>query len=138
MGLSLRVYQWENVMASNKSTAITVKDTVVTIASVNSEDYISLTDIAKYKDEENPTQTISLWMRTYNTIEFIGLWEILNNPDFKPHRYEGFKIESAKPSFWMSPKKWIDSTDAIGIVSKSGRYGGGTFAHNEIAFEFAS
>jgi hypothetical protein len=90
------------MMASNKSTAITVKDTVVTIASVNSEDYISLTDIAKYKDAENPTQTISLWMRTYNTIEFIGLWEILNNPDFKPHIYEGFKIESAKPSFWLS------------------------------------
>ena len=77
-------------------------------------------------------------LRTYNTIAFIGLWEKINNPDFKPHIYEGFKQESAKPSFWMSPKKWVDETGAIGIISKAGRYGGGTLAHNEIAFEFAS
>lgn len=102
------------------------------------EDYISLTDIAKVRDKENPSQIISLWLRTYNTIEYMGLWEMLNNPDFNPHIYEGFKNESAKPHFWMSPQKWITETNAIGMTSKSGRYGGGTFAHSDIAFKFAS
>jgi len=126
------------MMAKEKSTIITVQGTTVKISKINKDDYVSLTDIAKYRDASNPTQIISLWLRTYNTIAFIGLWEIINNPEFKPHIYEGFKLESAKPTFWMSPKKWIDETGAIGIVSKSGRYGGGTLAHNEIAFEFAS
>jgi hypothetical protein len=79
-----------------------------------------------------------LWLRTYSTIEYIGLWETLNNPDFKPHIYEGFKNESAKPHFWMSSQKWISETNAIGITSKSGRYGGGTYAHSDIAFKFAA
>jgi hypothetical protein len=94
--------------------------------------------MAKYRDRENPAQVISLWLRTYSTIEYLGLWERLNNPDFKPHIYEGFKNESAKPHFWMSPQKWINETNAIGITSKSGRYGGGTFAHSDIAFKFAA
>jgi hypothetical protein len=102
------------------------------------EDYISLTDIAKTRDGENPSQIISLWMRTYSTIQYLGLWEMLFNPDFKPHIYEGFKTESAKPHFWMSAQKWINETNAIGIISKSGRYGGGTFAHSDIAFKFAA
>jgi KilA-N domain. len=102
------------------------------------EDYISLTDIAKIRDKENPSQIISLWLRTYSTIEYIGLWEMLNNPNFKPHIYEGFKNESAKPHFWMSAQKWISETNAIGITSKSGRYGGGTYAHSDIAFKFAA
>ena len=123
-------------MTKEKNT-ITVQNTVINITKINKDDYISITDIAKYRDPDNPTQIISLWLRTYNTIAFIGLWEIINNPHFKPHIYEGFKQESAKPSFWMSPKKWINETCAIGIISKSGRYGG-TLAHNEIAFEFAS
>ncbi|HRP88581.1 MAG TPA: KilA-N domain-containing protein [Edaphocola sp.] len=117
---------------------INVKDTEIIVFKKEQEDYISLTDIAKVRDTENPSQIISLWLRTYNTIEYIGLWEMLNNPDFKPHIYEGFKNESAKPHFWMSAQKWIKETDAIGIVSKSGRYGGGTFAHSDIAFKFAS
>ena len=117
---------------------INVKDTEIVVFKKEQENYISLTDIAKVRDAENPSQIISLWLRTYNTIEYIGLWEMLNNPDFKPHIYEGFKIESAKPHFWMSAQKWIKETDAIGIVSKSGRYGGGTFAHSDIAFKFAS
>lgn len=117
---------------------INVKDTEIVVFKKEQEDYISLTDIAKVRDTENPSQIISLWLRTYNTIEYIGLWEMLNNPDFKPHIYEGFKNESAKPHFWMSAQKWIKETDAIGIVSKSGRYGGGTFAHSDIAFKFAS
>ena len=79
-----------------------------------------------------------MWLRTYSTIEYLGLWEMLNNPVFKPHIYEGFKNESAKPHFWMSPQKWITETNAIGMISKSGRYGGGTFAHSDIAFKFAA
>lgn len=78
---------------------INVKETEITIFKKEEEDYISLTDIAKTRDKENPSQIICLWLRTYNTIEFIGLWEMLNNPDFKPHIYEGFKNESAKPHF---------------------------------------
>lgn len=116
---------------------ITVKNTEIVFYKKDQEDYISLTDIAKIRDKENPSQIISLWLRTYSTIEYIGLWEKLNNPNFKPHIYEGFKSESAKPHFWMSPQKWISETNAIGITSKSGRYGGGTYAHADIAFKFA-
>lgn len=117
---------------------INVKDTEIVIFKKEQEDYISLTDIAKIRDKENPSQIISLWLRTYNTIEYLGLWEMLNNTNFKPHIYEGFKNESAKPHFWMSSQKWINETNAIGIISKSGRYGGGTYAHSDIAFKFAS
>jgi hypothetical protein len=77
-------------------------------------------------------------LRTFSTIRYLGLWETLNNPVFKPHIYEGFKNKSADPSFWMSPQKWAKETGAIGIISKSGRYGGGTFAHSDIAFKFAA
>lgn len=117
---------------------IKVQDTEIVFYKKSDEDYISLTDIAKIRDKENPSQIISLWLRTYSTIEYIGLWEKLNNPDFKPHIYEGFKNESAKPHFWMSAQKWISETNAIGITSKSGRYGGGTYAHSDIAFKFAA
>ncbi len=117
---------------------IIVKDTEIIFYKKELEDYISLTDIAKIRDRENPSQIISLWLRTYTTIEYIGLWEMLNNPNFNPHIYEGFKNESAKPHFWMSPQKWITETNAIGMTSKSGRYGGGTYAHSDIAFKFAA
>ena len=117
---------------------ITVKGTDIVFYKKSEEDYISLTDIAKIRDKENPSQIISLWLRTYSTIEYLGLWEMLNNPDFKPHIYEGFKNESAKPHFWMSAQKWISETNAVGINSKSGRYGGGTYAHSDIAFKFAA
>ncbi len=117
---------------------ITVKNTEIVFYKKDQEDYISLTDIAKIRDTENPSQIISLWLRTYSTIEYIGLWEMLNNPNFNPHIYEGFKNESAKPHFWMSPQKWISATNAIGMTSKSGRYGGGTYAHSDIAFKFAA
>jgi hypothetical protein len=99
-------------------------------------DYISLTDIARYKSDE-PTAVISNWMRNKDTIEFLGLWEELYNPNFKPLEFEGFKNQAGANAFTMSPKKWIEATGAIGIASKSGRYGG-TFAHKDIAFEFAS
>ena len=99
-------------------------------------EFISLTDIARYKSDD-PTAVIQNWMRNRDVIEFLGLWEGLHNPDFKPLEFEGFKIQAGANAFTMSPKKWIDATNAIGIVSKSGRYGG-TFAHSDIAFEFAS
>jgi len=121
-----------------KNEKIHVKGTEITLFSHQKEDYISLTDMAKYRDSENPSQVISLWLRTYSTIEYLGLWEMLNNPDFKPHIYEGFKNESAKPHFWMSAQKWINETNAVGMISKSGRYGGGTLAHSDIAFKFAA
>jgi hypothetical protein len=122
----------------SKKESINVQGTEIILFSHGQEDYISLTDMAKYRDRENPSQIISLWLRTYSTVEYLGLWEKLNNPNFKPHIYEGFKNESAKPHFWMSAQKWINETNAIGIVSKSGRYGGGTFAHSDIAFKFAA
>jgi hypothetical protein len=103
---------------------INVKNTEINIFKRKEEDYISITDIAKIRDNKNSSQIISLWLRTYNTIEYLGLWEKLNNSDFKPHIYAGFKNESAKPHFWMSPQKWIAETKAIDITSKSGRYGG--------------
>ena len=101
-----------------------------------SDDYISLTDIARYKSD-NPTAVIQNWMRDRETLEFLGLWEKLNNPDFKPLEFEGFKMESGRNAFALSPQKWITATGAKGIRSKSGRYGG-TFAHVDIAMEFAS
>ena len=99
-------------------------------------EFISLTDIAKYKSDA-PDDAIKNWMRNRDTIVFLGLWESMNNPDFKPVEFDGFKKEAGANAFTMSPKKWIEATNAIGIVSKSGRYGG-TFAHSDIAFEFAS
>ena len=99
-------------------------------------EFISLTDIAKYKSND-PTAVIQNWMRSRDVIEFLGLWEILHNPDFKPLEFEGFKNLAGANAFTMSPKKWIESVNAIGVVSKPGRYGG-TFAHSDIAFEFAS
>ena len=99
-------------------------------------EFISLTDIAKYKSDD-PAAVIQNWMRNRDVIEFLGLWESLHNTDFKPLEFEGFRNQAGANAFTMSPKKWIDATCAIGIVSKSGRYGG-TFAHTDIAFEFAS
>ena len=121
----------------SRGKTIMVKDTDIVLYQKNDEDFISLTDIAKYRNKENPTEVISLWLRTFSTIEYLGLWETLHNPNFKPHIYEGFKIQSARPSFWMSPQKWVKETNAVGIISKSGRYGG-TFAHSDIAFKFAA
>ncbi len=115
---------------------ITVKDTSVTIISVNENDYISLTDIAKYKSDD-PTAVIGNWLRNRNTIEYLGIWESLYNPNFKPLEFEGFKKEAGLNAFTLSPTKWISAPNAIGILSQSGRYGG-TYAHKDIAFKFAS
>jgi len=116
---------------------ITVKEADVTIIKIENVDYISLTDIAKVKNSDNANGVIANWMRTRNTIEYLGIWEYLYNPNFKPLEFEGFKNEAGANAFTLSPQKWIESTNAIGIVSKSGRYGG-TFAHKDIAFKFAS
>lgn len=104
----------------------------------NEKDYISLTDIAKYKDPERTDYIIQNWMRNYATIEFLGIWKQINNPKFNPIEFDGFKNKAGSNSFSLTPKRWIESVGAIGIISKSGRYGGGTFAHKDIAFEFAT
>ena len=114
---------------------ITVHNTSVMIISINKNDYISLNGIAKYKSDD-PTAVIGNWMRNRNTIEYLGIWESLYNPNFKPLEFEGFKKEAGLNAFTLSPQKWINTTAAIGIISKSGRYGG-TFAHKDIAFKFA-
>ena len=111
---------------------------IAVLSSANQDDYISLTDIAKYKNPEEPKIVIANWMRNRNTLEFLGLWEQLNNSNFNSIEFDTFKAESCANAFTMTPQKWITSTGAIGIISKSGRYGGGTFAHKDIAFEFAS
>jgi hypothetical protein len=122
-------------MTKNKT--IYVKGTEITVFQREENDYISLTDIARHKDPSNMDVIIQNWLRNRNTIELLGFWETIYNPNFKPLEFEGFKKQAGLNSFVMTPKKWIESTNAIGIASKSGRYGG-TFAHKDIAFEFAS
>lgn len=100
-------------------------------------DYVSLTDIARYKNKEEPNVVVANWMRNYSTIEYLGIWERLNNPNFKPVEFEGFLKESGSNAFTLSPKKWSEITNAIGLLVKSGR-GGGTYAHKDIAFKFAA
>lgn len=101
-------------------------------------EFISLTDIAKYRNADDPRFVIQNWMRNRDVIEFLGLWEILHNPDFNRVQFDTVKNEAGLNRFVMTPTKWINTTNAKGILSKAGRYGGGTFAHSDIAFEFAS
>jgi len=117
---------------SNK--IINVQDKIISIVNQNDQDYISLTDMVKTEEGEDHIRN---WMRNRNTVEFIGLWETLHNPDFKPVEFDTFKKQAGLNSFNLTPRKWIESTNAIGIFSKSGRYGG-TYAHKDIAFEFGS
>lgn len=100
-------------------------------------DYISLTDIARYKNKEEPNVVVANWMRNFNTIEYLGIWEKLNNPEFNPLEFEGFLKEAGSNAFTLSPQKWATTTNAKGLFVKVGR-GGGTFAHKDIAFKFAS
>ena len=109
----------------------------VTIVSVKDEDYICLTDIARYKDAVRTDYLILNWLRNRNTIEFLGLWEHLNNPAFNPIEFDGIRKQAGLNSFILSAKQWIEKTAAIGIIAKAGRYGG-TYAHKDIAFEFAA
>ena len=110
---------------------------VIMIISINKNDYISTYRQSQSTKAMNPTAVIGNWMRNRNTIEYLGIWESLYNPNFKPLEFEGFKKEAGLNAFTLSPQKWINTTAAIGIISKSGRYGG-TFAHKDIAFKFAS
>jgi len=124
-------------MSKARKSSIEVQGTAITVLTQAIDDYISLTDIAKHKEPNRSDHVIQNWMRNRNTIEFLGVWERLNNVDFKPLEFEGFKNRAGLNSFVLTPRQWIDVTNAIGLVSKSGRYGG-TYAHKDIAFEFAS
>ncbi|MCQ2189252.1 MAG: KilA-N domain-containing protein [Paludibacteraceae bacterium] len=115
---------------------VQVKETEVRTVQVNGVDYICITDIAKFKSEE-PNVVIGNWMRNRNTLEYLGIWESLYNESFNPLEFEGFKSQAGLNAFTLSPSKWIESTNAIGIITKSGRYGG-TYAHRDLAFKFAS
>lgn len=119
-------------------TEIIVKDTSIRIMRVGNIDYISLTDLAKFKDKERFDYIIQNWLRSKHTLEYVGTWELLYNQNFNSTEFDGFKNEAGTHSFVMTPKRWINSTNAIGIISKQGRYNSGTYAHPDIAFEFAS
>lgn len=122
---------------SKKNVKIEVKGIEVGFVNTEQEDFICITDIAKYKNPEAPADIIKNWLRSKNTIELLGLWEKLHNPDFKLVEFDQFRNEAGYNHFVLSPQKWIATTGAIGLQSKSGRYGG-TFAHVDIALEFAS
>ena len=117
---------------------IIVKDASIRVMRVGNVDYISLTDLAKFKDKERFDYIIQNWLRSKHTLEYIGTWELLYNQNFNSIEFDGFKNEAGTHSFVMTPKRWINSTNAIGIISKQGRYNSGTYAHPDIAFEFAS
>ena len=118
-------------------TTIEVQGTAVSILSEKKEDYICLTDIARYRNPDGIDDLIRNWLRNRNTIEFLGIWEQLYNPDFNPVEFDGIKMQAGLNSFTLTPKQWLERTNAIGLISKAGRYGG-TYAHKDIAFEFAS
>jgi len=109
----------------------------VQVLTVKEEDYICITDIARYKNQDATDDLIRNWLRNRNTVEFLGIWEQINNPGFNPVEFDGIRKQAGLNSFTLTPKQWIERTGAIGIVSKAGRYGG-TYAHKDIAFEFAS
>ena len=119
-----------------KTSELDVKGTLVRVVKIDGEDFVCLTDMAKLKSDD-PQQTISNWMRNRMTIEYLGLWEELYNPGFKPLEFEGFRKEVGLNSFTMSPTKWIEGVNAVGMAVQSGRYGG-TYARNDIAFKFAA
>lgn len=123
---------------NNIKTQIVVNDQKINVLIIDNKEYISLTDLARYADDEEPRLPIRDWMRSKEVISYLGLWESINNENFKGGEFDTFKNEAGSNKFKMSPQKWIRETNAIGIISKSGRYDGGTFAHPDIAFEFAS
>ncbi len=120
-----------------KTQSIIIKDTTVRSYTQNGMDYICITDIARQKNAEDPNGVVGNWMRNRNTLEYLGLWEMLNNPDFNPLEFEGFRNQAGLNAFTFSPSRWIETTHAIGLVAMSGRYGG-TYAQRDIAFKFAS
>ncbi len=118
----------------NKKSKIEVENKLISIVQQNEQDYISLTDMVRGEERND---YIRNWMRNRNTVEFLGLWETLNNPDFKHVEFDTFRKQAGLNNFNLTPEKWIEATGAIGIISKSGRYGG-TYAHKDLAFEFGS
>jgi hypothetical protein len=117
---------------------LTVKGIDVRYSRINQNDYISLTDIAQFKNPNAPKDVVKHWLRNKETIAFLGLWETLNNPDFNGVEFDSFKNEAGYNAFTLSPEQWVEKTGAIGITTSRGRYSQGTFAHRDIAFEFAS
>lgn len=122
-------------MSKAKTSTIEVQGTAIAIMSSSDFDFISLTDMAKKFGDDS---LIYNWMRNRNTLELIGIWEQLHNPDFKGLEFETFRKQAGLNSFSLTPRKWIEATGAIGFQSRAGRYGGGTYAHKDIAFEFGS
>jgi len=120
-----------------KKDILVVKGIPVATFKLGNEDFISLTDIARNKNAEEPKDVVKNWMRSRTTIEFLGIWEQLNNPNFKGVEFDSFLFDAGSNAFTLSPTKWIEATKAIGIIAKQGK-NGGTFAHKDIAFEFAS
>ena len=125
-------------MAKKAKDKIIVKGIEVRYSRINQNDYMSLTDIAQYKNPNAPKDVVKNWLRSKETIAFLGLWETLNNPDFKGVEFDSFRNEAGYNAFTLSPEQWIEKTGAIGITTSRGRYSQGTFAHRDIAFEFAS
>ena len=124
-------------MSKGRKSTIEVQGAVISIVSEQQIDFICLTDIAKFKNPDHPDDVIRNWLRSRNTVEFLGVWERLNNPGFNPVEFDGIRMGTGLNSFVLTPKQWIEKTGATGIISRAGRYGG-TFAHRDIAFEFAS
>ena len=122
---------------NNIKTEIIVKEQRINVLRIENKEFISLTDLARYANPEEPKIPIYAWMRNKNVLAYLGLWEQLNNENFKGHEFETFENEAGKNSFYMSPQKWIKETNAVGIISKSGN-SGGTYARSDIALEFAS
>ena len=124
-------------MSRSKKSTIEVQGAAITILSQKEQDFICLTDIARFKSVDRFDDLIRNWLRNRNTVEFLGVWERLNNPSFNPVEFDGIRMQAGLNSFTLTPKQWIEKTRAVGIVSNAGRYGG-TYAHKDIAFEFAS
>ena len=123
--------------SDNIKTQIVVKEQKISVLRIDNKEFISLTDLARYANSEEPKVPIYAWMRNKDVLAYLGLWEQLNNENFKGHEFETFENEAGKNSFYMSPQKWIKETNAVGIISKSGN-NGGTYARSDIALEFAS
>jgi hypothetical protein len=124
-------------MSKTRKSTIEVQGASVAVISQNQQDIICLTDIAKFKNPDHPDDVIRNWLRNRNTVEFLGIWERLNNQSFNPVEFDGIKMQTGLNSFVLTPKQWIEKTGAVGLTSSAGRYGG-TYAHKDIAFEFAS
>jgi hypothetical protein len=124
-------------MSNYTKNQIKVQEIIISISKIDEQDFLSLTDMAKYKDEKATGKVIQNWLRTRSTIEFLGFWEKINNPDFNIPNFEYIKNQTGKADFTISVKEWVAKTNAIGITSRAGRYGG-TYAHKDIAFEFAT